>query len=535
MAIELLRFLFGALILLLPGVLLARRLSLGRDRLERGTYGACLGLALAVYVASAISQFNLHWFYPVWFIILVVSAARFRRANSAPIDPWMIPILLIVAASRFAIALPQTLPKGWDPTFHMILARKIQLTQHAIFDWSPFEPAALNYPTGSHTLIVVLSALTGLPLHTVFKDLIPLLGVLTTAQIYILARRITFDDAAARYAALAYGMWANAGSIGYYDWGGLPNELALLLFLSMLSVWLEDSSPKPRLAAMTILYASTILVHHHVMLVSAVLLLVIILCTIRRLPGRLLALAVPIAVALDLFFLIPFAAKAVTLNSTRVLHGGEVPVDLPGLWSMMGYLYVIMAIIGIALWRRGPLLILISFTMIAMFIAAEYLWPMWQAAHGRPPSTAFTPSRFPTDLNSFLALFVGTGIVSLQRKLRWPTTAIIALMLVAACTEIRIWTDMATGSGVSPAFIEACQWIHDNTPPDTAVLSHENWTTYLTWRQTGSTPMPDSEPLFDLPPRLTAPEIVAILDSSANTGLPILWRGTGLEVVRTSP
>jgi hypothetical protein len=535
MTFELLRFLFGALILLLPGVLLAGALGLGKDRLERATFGSCLGLALAVYIASAISQFNLHWFYPAWIIVAGLAVVQFRRQKTPPIDPWMILILLIVAATRYAIALPQTLPMGWDPTFHLILARKIQLTQHAIFDWSPFEPAALNYPTGSHTILVVLSALSGLPLHTVFKDFIPLLGVMTTAQVFVFARRLTTDPAAARYSALAYGMWANAGSIGYYDWGGLPNEMAMLLFLSMLTLWLDDGPPKLRLAAMSILFASTILVHHHVMVVSGVLLIVLIAFTIRRPNGRLLAAAVLIAALLDAFFLVPFAAKAATLSSTRVLQGGEASIHLPQLWRLMGYLYCATAIAGIVLWRRGPLLIVISLTLIAMFVATEYLWPIWLVSHGRPASTAFTPTRFLTDLNCFLAVFVGSAIVWLQHKLRGSTRLMIALMFLAAASEWSIWTNMAHGSGVSPAFLQACQWIQDNTPRHCAVLSHENWTTYLTWRRTGSTPMPDSEPLDKREPHFTAPEIVTILDASSDAPLPILWTGGGFKVVRISP
>ena len=34
--------------------------------------------------------------------------------------------------------------------------------------------------------------------------------------------------------AAIYGLWAWFGSIDYFRWGGLPNELAMLLFLTML-------------------------------------------------------------------------------------------------------------------------------------------------------------------------------------------------------------------------------------------------------------------------------------------------------------
>src|SRR5208282_3184208 len=90
------------------------------------------------------------------------------------IEAWAGLVILLVGVTRFAALLPQTFPRGWDPSFHMILAEKIRLTHHAIDDWSPFETAELNYPTGSHVLIVLISSLSKLPLQIVFKDLIPL-------------------------------------------------------------------------------------------------------------------------------------------------------------------------------------------------------------------------------------------------------------------------------------------------------------------------------------------------------------------------
>ena len=74
-----------------------------------------------------------------------------------------------------------------------------------IYDWEPFENTSLNYPVGSHFLIAVLATLTQLPLHTVFKLLIPLLGILTTAQIYLFSLQVAKNKEVAIYSALAYG------------------------------------------------------------------------------------------------------------------------------------------------------------------------------------------------------------------------------------------------------------------------------------------------------------------------------------------
>lgn len=74
MAMELVRFLGGALVLFVPGIWLARALSLGENFLEQCAIGCSLGLAMAVYLASVLSHFDLHWFYPAWAVLVLVCA-----------------------------------------------------------------------------------------------------------------------------------------------------------------------------------------------------------------------------------------------------------------------------------------------------------------------------------------------------------------------------------------------------------------------------------------------------------------------------
>jgi hypothetical protein len=563
--LELLRFLASATCVLLPGIFLAAGLRLGKNWLQTCIHGSCLGLAAAIYLASLISQIDLRWFYPIWAglgLVTLVYLLRSRRGwQPWEVDRsgscWLIFILLLVAVSRYAIALPQDLPQGWDPSFHAILARKIQLAHHAIHDWTPFESVALNYPTGSQTLVAVLSTICGLPVQIVFKDLIPLLGVLTTGQIFLLTRNATGNLTAAIFGALAYGIWANLGSIDYYHWGGLPNELAMLLFLSMLVAWLEPWPARTRLAVMSIAYASAILTHHHVMLSSAAILVVTLLWPAKIEKWTLLCAAVAAAL-LDAFFLIPYAAKITTVASTRVFHSGEQPMGLVGLIPSFGYAFLLASILGIAIaikQRRKisihPVAPLALVTLVILYVLCEYVWPMFNG------STIFTPSRFPTDASSFLAIFAGVALAVLQQRLRLPRTVLVPAMLLLSAAQPQIWRPRGARPVESPGFQAACDWVRRNTSARTYVICDKDisdvdnqlsWIPYLTWRRAAYTPLPDSEPLDKVPAmrdRLlklmsgNAPgksPVVAILGPNDSADFPTLWRApSGIRVVQVWP
>jgi hypothetical protein len=539
MAAELVRFLAGSLALLLPGIFLARWLRLGKTSLEQSAYGSTLGLAMAVYLASLASHFNLKWFYPAWggvgIVCLIGWWTSGRTSSSgqnadAHWERWLAVILLVVGISRYCVVLPEQLPDGWDPAFHMILARKIQLAQHAIYDWKPFADVSLNYPIGSHLLIVVLSAMTRLPLHTVFKDLIPLLGVLSTAQVYLLARRVAASAQVGFYSAAIYGVCAWGGSIDYFRWGGLPNQLAMLLFLPVLSLWLDDESfgggafPAPgalgegtgvRVVIMAVLYAAVVLVHHHVMVVSGAILLVAMICQMIRPSGaaswKSLALALVLTAALDGFYLIPYAAKIGTLPSTRMVQLSERVLDLGEIPQSIGYAMCLLSAAGLVLWVRGrvrchPLALWGVLTLAAMFIGCEYVYPLIRRAQGLAASTIFTPSRFLSDANYFLVIFAGLPAALVQNRRRLPTFLILLFLMVAGLTLLPQWLDAPVGQSAAPtdSFVGACHWIADNTSPSTIVvnldqpMNTKSWAPYLTWRRCAYTPIPASEPVLDM-------------------------------------
>ena len=386
MAVEFICFIGGALLVLIPGVWLAGALPLGHNRLERWATGSSLGLAMAVYVASVLSHFDLRAFYPAWAIVaLVCLIARIKSSNQiawgrvGSIQIWMGLVLLLVGVSRFAMALPRVLPAGpLDPTFQLILSKQIQITHHAISRW-PFANIPLNYPIGSNVLVVVLSGLSRLPLHTTFKDLIPLLGVLTTAQMYVFARRMTDNSLMALYSAAIYGLWAWFGSIDYFRWGGLPNELAMLLFITMLCV--GDSS-RGSILVMAICFAAAVLVHHHVMVVGSIILFLIILWQrIHRKPWRPLASAMVVGLLIDAFFLLPYALHLANFRATGMVVAGEPLLPLLDLPSHFGYALVCFAAIGVVLCLARkipcpPVVGIASFALLVMFVIGEDIFPL---------------------------------------------------------------------------------------------------------------------------------------------------------------
>jgi hypothetical protein len=562
---EFLRFLTGALLVMLPGILLASLIQLGRTLLARCICGAWLGLALAIYLGTAISHLDLLWFYPLWAAIAGAffvgclfrkSAWRFSERNDPRELRWMIAVLLLVAATRYAIALPDILPMGIDPPeFFLILARKIQLTHQAIINCQPFESAQVNYPAGAPTLVAILSTICGLSVQTVFKDLMPMLGVLGTAQVYVLTRRVTDEVGAGLYAAMAYGMWAGLGSVDFYKWGGMPNEIAILLFLASLSAWLESEGRGFRPFAASLLYAASMLSHHHTQIASAGVLVTLFVWMILhhkyRRDARTLAGWILAALLLDGFFLLSYIPKIATLGHTRALYS-EWPMSLQVLVPYMGLPFVAAAIAGavFCIGRRRvrchPVIACACVVLIGMFISCEYLLPNGAPPPNRRHWVMFTPSHFLNDLPCFMAVFAGIAVAVVQTRMRLNRITMMIAMLLISLSIYNVWCDQLGGSGVSTDFIAACQWIEQNTSPDSIVRGNA-WACYLSWRCGEQFNFPDSEPSDDphpksehvalmlagkIPPDSPQMKEVEIVRVGEDSGRPVLWKSRGeFEVV----
>ena len=227
-------FLLGVLLVIVPGIC-SWTWSFPRDSAEqRLAWGSVLGIGAAVYLANVCAFGQLSWFYPLWAGLLILSVGSFAlrpgklrvslwnpsegaagsatHASSAPANipeteanvhpalstlheaDWssklaaspkrvLVLLLLLIALVEIASVRRQVVPPGFDPSFHLLLAKKIALTNHIIRDWQPFENATLNYPLGSHYLIVLFGGFCGLPLPRVFQLLMVTLSLLSALAV----------------------------------------------------------------------------------------------------------------------------------------------------------------------------------------------------------------------------------------------------------------------------------------------------------------------------------------------------------------
>ena len=569
---SLLRLLIAAGVLAFPALLPATRLVAART--DAVIWAGTFALASTVFVAVAASYVHLSLFFVVW-AVMAAGAIWWRIAAAPPrpaaagdrrFDPWLIAILAIVAIPRFAVAIAHDLPPGWDPTFHLVLARKLLETGGMIHDWTPFEDVALNYPVGSHVLVAMLAMLTGLAPHTVFNLLVPLIGVLTTAQMYLLARHASGSAQVARYTAVAYGAWANWGSIDYYRWGGMPNLVGMSLLLGALTLLIAPRFDWRRRALFGLLVAAIALTHHHVMLTAGLLFgALFVHAVLRRDRERAVGLVAGLAFAfvLGAFYVVPYALKAGGIGETSVLTASEPPIPPDRLVRSVGAVLLAAGVIGVVLaavsrsaGRPAGAIGVVTGVLAAMFVVFHYVYPALAERWTGEAYIPFTPSRFLTDLAYVLPIYAGYAAARASAAVRLPQAAAVGAMLLLGLTLLPVWRHLYTIPAIDPPLREAYTWIQQQAEPHAVVLDRGRWSVYLTWRRTATTSLPVSEPttagtakraLIDAlekadpaaprPDEAGALQILAIRPRGANGAHErVLWRHpSGLTVVELWP
>jgi hypothetical protein len=504
----------GLAALAIPGIFLWRAVFPEHDLVDRLTWGASAGLALAVLLAFYTSLFRLSRFWPLWLGVVALSLLLAWLRSPLPPSPaqphtwfWLALLLAMVAVTRFAPTFFHEMPLGFDPSLHLMLAKKVLLTDKLIYDFTPFETIPLNYPLGSHLLVGVLSRLTSTALHRVYHLLIPALGVITTAQVHGLARRVFRSAEVALYAALAYGMWAFLGSIGYYDWGGLPNELGMVFLIPVIAIIAQPAGDFRSAAGVALFLAAVFLTHHQVSLVAGITVAVaaghLLLSAPAAEPGkrgklRALALGAIGGVGLAAAGLVPEVMKVRQIGQTDALRFQSSHSTLL-LIAGMGVVFVAFAGCGTVLAcsrearGRARMLLTMSLALVAAYLLCGPVYEAYTLRRFGEERTALEPSRFLTDLVYLLSVFAGYAMYRLAARYRWKPGTAMVLGLLLALTNIPLWRDSFTPDGDRDRW-RAYAWIQQHTPPNTVVLTNDPWAPYATWRQTLLTPLTASSP-----------------------------------------
>jgi hypothetical protein len=534
-------FTVGILVIVAPGIYCWMLLFPDDCAEQCIAWGSVLGIAAAVYLAYVCSLAHLSWFYAVWVVALVLSVGsifvRPARRISKPSLPIkvapgpatrivLVLLLLSVAVLQIIVVTRHSLPDGWDPSFHLLLAKKLALSDHIIRDWQPFENAALNYPIGSHLLVALFARFSGLSLPLVFQLLMVAFGVLSALAVYTLAVEYFAIEIVGLYAAIAYTFWAFWGSTDYLKWGGLPNQLGMLMGLAILGLVTRSGGEKKRIGLMALLFASICLTHHHVMVtmgaILIALMLVFLLTRDTEKRYRTIFFALSLAGIGVAFYLVPYLLKAASLSQTKVFKMHDF-VD----FTTMGLVLIPFALLGIVLdyFRKdagGHMFHIISVTLLLLYVLlgpVHYFYELQTTGQGL---VAFTPSRFLSDLSYFFSLFAGYALYRIQRYFALSTAITVAIASLLGLTNLPLWkgamiTDRDRGR------FAAYEWIQKHTPADSIVMTTDPYASFATWRRTLRTPMPVSEPR--VAPRIsekTKVELVSGLSPKEIRGIPLL-------------
>lgn len=546
----------AAILLTAPGVLWALYCYPSGSYATRVAVGLALGLAFQWHVCAllavgpGITRLTVTIATSVGLLIAGALAWRKRhtfRLRQAPWQSrhaWLLLAILGVSTGISAIPLAvHSIPQGWDPSFHTLLASTTVVTGR-LPTWAPYEPIPLNYPYGSHVFIAEISLLTGIAPDQVFGVLLNLLMPLATGlALYAFARLAWRDAGAALGAVAAYTFLGNWGSLDYGAWGGLPNALGCFLLLAFLLVFFACGAEWTRVIVGGLLLGALPLAHHHVTLTAALLLAgyglalgVWALAKRGQPAGRLavhqlrrLGLIALVAFVTVSYYAVPYLARARDVGNSDVLRYADHFTGL--IFDKNGWLLWVVALAGMGYMTTTALVrnrvkssvhihwtgalaftVVASILLLLAFLLGFYGYRAYSLSVYQQPYTAFTPTRFLTDLTYFLAVFAGFPLAVLWRwasvsgagamhwlRAPWTRSALrVAIALALLITAgLNILSQFVPDQGhLEPGESAAFAWIEHSTPTSTVVMNLDptnRWAPYFTRREVTQTPIPTSE------------------------------------------
>jgi hypothetical protein len=506
---ELLTFLLALAVVAAPAIVLLRIYAPDLPVSEHVVLGTLAGLALHIVVLN---------YAPVGQRLVVPAVAgaclagalvlwTWRRVSRtwrpAPEErhyEWL--LLGLVVAQFFLLllpSLPNPLPIGNDPVYHVAISDKIVRAGGVPGDFLPYDPVAPTYTLGSHLLIAFGHLQTGLPVHRLYQFAQPLCLVLMTGVLFHLGR-LAFGVRAGFFGAFAFAFLSNWGSLDLIRWGSLPNAAGMAFFLAAVRLLIApEGRPTWLLPA---LFTGAIASTHHL----SALILAWVCVAWAVVHARRHGLGAPIlrtmagAWLVGLCLVLPgvWALATEVVRSLRSSEQAALDAGVPYLnvveplipiWRIPGNLGIVLFALSMAgLWRAGRErggtalkkdLLTWTAAMAGAFVVLD--WPLrWLIdAIWRRDLAILTPSRFLTDLSYPLCLFAGVGLAAL-----WRGSRRLAMLVVAAAPCYAVWTLLPLMAEEVPRDeLRGMLWFSRSSPENSLLLQAPKWTTYVSGRE----------------------------------------------------
>jgi hypothetical protein len=267
----------AVLALLLPGALFLSRGELRRaDPIE--LCGKALCVSAAFWAVAIWYQPYLRLSLSTLFVLITLAAVAIlavcRRSDLAAalgsirttphLLVWGTVFVLLVVASRFALATTRIAGSVGDMTAHTTMAELIFLANGMPSSHEPLLPISDfgQFAPGFHTLAAMLSLLTGVPTYrsAVFALCLALCAL--TLALYVVLKRLGLAPSFAALGAAGAMMLAHNPQ-SFAQWGGAPSLLAAALALCLLAdcIRLAETGRWNGIPRMALLAAGAVLTH----------------------------------------------------------------------------------------------------------------------------------------------------------------------------------------------------------------------------------------------------------------------------------
>ncbi|MFX1518802.1 MAG: hypothetical protein ACFFCD_02610 [Promethearchaeota archaeon] len=439
---------------------------------------------------------------------------------------WMLLILLLSIIFRIGPMLFSELPLGDDPTFHVLVAKLIVDNKEIPVTFEPYEPIPINYPLGSHIILASFSTISEIAVHTVFKYLILLFGVLSVSAVYVLGELVFKKKMIALCCMFSYGLLPFLGGLGYYGWGGLPNEIAMFFLLGIVIIFLRETNELKKGVMCGFLTSGVILTHHLSVLALLVIFLIFGIITSLAQRGispdlKSFGKFIVLALVFSSFYLFSVIFRVSELQQTTVFNFWE-DFRFTVRWTFsIGVLFTFFSVIGIGKTifntseehsREEKFILTWIASLLFAFAMTDRTFRFIKFFQtGSLYTVAFVPSRFMTDMIYPLSIFSGMGLFLVVRTL-WVFVKqnvssltirkfLLLLFFVAIISEPLFFLQNGISYARSSEInFDAIYWIKTNTSKNALIVNEGQegiWIPYLTEREVTKTFLPNSEYIFD--------------------------------------